>query len=654
MFNFGFKRRNNGLPKPYLFYSRGPNTEENVWGEAEIPAEDMLMGGWILPAELFATLGEGIFFDAIGTPLAVSGATILADQGYEWSWQFSLTKGLSVYALTASTETINKARRYHKLDRIYPALAWSYRDGLTSKYGPNAAFASAGVVPDGSGGVLAQNTLPVHGDSGVWVGPGYTNKIANPLCVGAVAGTPGTLPTGWVKLCTTGLDISIVSVGSGYADFRFSGTAGAAAYMILRNTATTATAAAEGQSWTASSTVELLTGLIPSVGLQKDLNFRNSSSASIAGNKKEYSDTTPITAVAPALTAYVLNQWWSNLIPNGTVVDFTIRISKPQLTQTAYKMPFVGPPAGTIAETTVTSCVGTSGSNGLGFAMDEGMLECLRGETDGVELLTSLTGANAAVVTPVGAQTWTIRDTSGGVGGAEKALSGLTVGQRLLISLSVVSGTGWVPTQASSVYAWDAGYTNVRSLSYDANGNVEILVTNTVMIIRPIADIAVNLAEITIRASIQKLLPSRCTVAALVKMGVGSAELASGQSSITLSVNSGAVLYVKDLAGSKIIGNSSDSTNYPALNGTWSANEYHLKIVQTNSAGTKFRVGNKRLTIDSAIQWSAWSTYDGSFNPLTHLRAAFNGTVPMHLKNIQTWDRPVPDATITDWAEARL
>jgi hypothetical protein len=80
---------------------------------------------------------------------------------------------------------------------------------------------------------------------------------------------------------------------------------------------------------------------------------------------------------------------------------------------------------------------------------------------------------------------------------------------------------------------------------------------------------------------------------------------------------------------------STDGTSVRSTSGiNWSRNERHIKIVQTNADGTQFRVGNKRIGIDSAIQWSAWTNFDGSFNPLTALRLAYGNTVPIWFRRV--------------------
>jgi hypothetical protein len=105
-----------------LFY-RSPNSEAHPWEggeEEEWPepwGEHWPWGSWVLPGSLFAEFGEGLFFDAVGTPLDVTGAEIL-------TWVdgpglpivlFSTSKGLAIYADDTETATLNRARKYFGL-----------------------------------------------------------------------------------------------------------------------------------------------------------------------------------------------------------------------------------------------------------------------------------------------------------------------------------------------------------------------------------------------------------------------------------------------------------------------------------------------------------------------------------------------------------
>lgn len=143
-------------------------------------------------------------------------------------------------------------------------------------------------------------------------------------------------------------------------------------------------------------------------------------------------------------------------------------------------------------------------------------------------------------------------------------------------------------------------------------------------------------------AEMTAALSGACTVAALVTMGAASSS--DTASSAMLSVrnsNNADLIYCYYSASGALSTRSYDgvvAASMPVLG--WSRNEQHLKVVQTNVAATRFRVGCKRIGIDSAVQWShtgdesTWPVYDGSFNPLTHLRAGYGNTVPLWLKAV--------------------
>lgn len=160
---------------------------------------------------------------------------------------------------------------------------------------------------------------------------------------------------------------------------------------------------------------------------------------------------------------------------------------------------------------------------------------------------------------------------------------------------------------------------------------------------------------VTVRInSVQKLNPAITTCAALVTMGVGSGELSNGTSIPVGSCNNsshGGIYARKESSGIENSVGAWDGTTYLTKTGTWNRGEIHLKVVQTGVTGEYFRVGNKRYTsageeIDSTIQWSSWTAFDGSFDPLDYLRIALNNTVPMWLKGLEVWDKAATETEI--------
>lgn len=298
-------------------------------------------------------------------------------------------------------------------------------------------------------------------------------------------------------------------------------------------------------------------------------------------------------------------------------------VTKWQLTASVAPMPYVPP------GTTVASAAGTNGGNGMAWEMDKKILEALRGKPDGVELWDNAgaSGTNWALVS--GAWTHT-------AGSAVDLVlpSIVTIGQRYLARYTITGRTaGSVTAKAGS--SGTGGATNAANGTFAEEG---ICVGSTSFIFTPSSDFN---GTVTIH-SIQKLLPAKCTVAAVVTMGAGSANLANGTTVNVLSHKNyqDGILYArKGSAGQNIPAFTSDGNSFqPSPESTWSILEKHLKVMQVRTSGPQFRVGNKRLGIDSTIQWGSWATFDGSFNPLTHLCGAFTSPAPIWGKGIQVWD----------------
>lgn len=104
----------NTLPRQYrLFYSPRPNSG-SAWS---IPRTVTDRTG--TERDMFEILGVGIFFDAAGNSLLVSGAQILArPETNQWQILFSLSRGLAIYDKSAADLIILKAHNYFKLPQI--------------------------------------------------------------------------------------------------------------------------------------------------------------------------------------------------------------------------------------------------------------------------------------------------------------------------------------------------------------------------------------------------------------------------------------------------------------------------------------------------------------------------------------------------------
>ena len=171
-----------------------------------------------------------------------------------------------------------------------------------------------------------------------------TNQIRNNTMQGAVAGTPGTLPTNWSVSGTA--TSSVIGAGTengiSYIDVRFQGAGAADAFNLFFD-GVTQIAALNGQSWTGSFYLKLVGGSVANLSLIQRLAFRNSGGANIqsvdtsslvptSAALSTQRTTLSLTAVQ-ATTAFVTTALNSGT-PTGAF-DITLRIGWPQLVQGA-------------------------------------------------------------------------------------------------------------------------------------------------------------------------------------------------------------------------------------------------------------------------------------------------------------------------------
>jgi hypothetical protein len=230
---------------------------------------------------------------------------------------------------------------------------------------------------------------PTTGESlGLLVEEARTNSLTNNMMVGAVAGTPGTLPTGWpFQVGSNGLAVSIVGTGteSGitYLDWRISGTATAAAVGDIcfgRASALTA------QTWTASFYLRLVAGNLSGVtGATIGLIEETAAQTFVTGAL--YSISLPTTALlitqrptasrtlTGGITIALLRNNLTFNVSSGSTVDFTIRIGLPQLEQGAFATSVI--PTTTATVTRAADVASISGSNfSAWYRQDEGSFFC--------------------------------------------------------------------------------------------------------------------------------------------------------------------------------------------------------------------------------------------------------------------------------------
>lgn len=205
-------------------------------------------------------------------------------------------------------------------------------------------FDAAGVLQIAASGV-ARLGYRFNTASSSWVLAGLlvegqaTNVLLNNVGAGAVAGTPGTMPTAWIKTAVAGITNSVI--GSGvvdgveYVDVRWFGTATAngSSELVLNTT----NGAAAGQVWTGSYFLQLLAGAIANASVTL-VEFVNGTY--VDGTFKAQAAPAMLTRVfaTRTLTGSTSNQvrlgYAVNMV-SGTAYDFTLRLGLPQLEQGA-------------------------------------------------------------------------------------------------------------------------------------------------------------------------------------------------------------------------------------------------------------------------------------------------------------------------------
>ncbi len=213
-----------------------------------------------------------------------------------------------------------------------------------------------------------------------------TNSIRNNTMVGAVAGTPGTLPTNWTAVGTfTGLTQQIVGVGTEngitYLEIKVSGTPVSSASWDIRSETTTQVVAANGQTWTKSVYIKLVAGSLTNITLENIVLGRDSGGAFISGqigssaivptNSVLSTQRTSVSfTFSSASVAYVLPAIRFNFT-SGAAVDITLRIGLPQLEQGAFATSVIPT---TTAATTRSADIASIGTLSPWYNATEGTL----------------------------------------------------------------------------------------------------------------------------------------------------------------------------------------------------------------------------------------------------------------------------------------
>lgn len=208
---------------------------------------------------------------------------------------------------------------------------------------------------------------------GLLIEESRTNSIRNNTMQGAVAGTPGTLPTNWSS-GLAGLTQEVVGTGTEngitYLDVRLSGTT-TGTQVIVRFDNATGIAAANGQTWTLSTWLRVVGGSTTNISgpnLYLSNNLFTSGGVyitDIGGNVGTFGTTQQrysFTGTISSATAAFIRPYLYFLAPSaGVAIDVTLRIGLPQLELGAFATSVI--PTTTTALTRNADVASMTGTN---------------------------------------------------------------------------------------------------------------------------------------------------------------------------------------------------------------------------------------------------------------------------------------------------
>ena len=273
-------------------------------------------------------------------------------------------------------------------ERVLPNLALDFTTAsLDSRVTLTRALNTATAV-NSSGNVAVVNANLPRFDydpttlacKGLLIEESRINSTRNNTMAGAVAGTPGTLPTYWgTYTALTGLTFSVVGTGTEngitYLDIRINGTPSAAGAYNINFDSVGGIAGLTGQTWTNTAYRRLVGGTLTGVsGIRFGLAEYTAASAFIKQTfSANYATVTTaalitqrasatITTSGGATTAWLLP--FDQIILTGASVDFTLRFGLPQFEQGAFATSVIQTSSGAVTRNAdVATMTGTNFSS---------------------------------------------------------------------------------------------------------------------------------------------------------------------------------------------------------------------------------------------------------------------------------------------------
>jgi len=307
------------------------------------PTVVMLMpSGWWADAQ-FRTADFNLAAGTIGTVAGAGASAAIAPAGNGW-YRISLTATPNIAAGAGSPHFVRSGVNGDGTSVHF--YAWGAQLEAGSVATPlitTTTLAAGGPRWDYDPGTKQLNGLLLE--------EARTNSIRNSMAVGAVPGSPGTMPTNWA-VTALGLTPQVIGTGTedgiAYIDVRLSGTVVGGNNPTITFEAINA-AAVQSQLWTLSFNCKLIAGTLvngvaPMIfSYATGLVFLNAyvGPVRVPTNAGLAAQRMAGTATITDATVAFLRPFLQFLIPNGSTVDFTIRIGAPQLELGSYVTSFI-------------------------------------------------------------------------------------------------------------------------------------------------------------------------------------------------------------------------------------------------------------------------------------------------------------------------